>query len=109
MTEIAVRNHDTLSEVLEWSKAMSTGDMLPRQYRGNPANLMFACEYADALGIPRINALTSIHVIDGKPTASAELIASLVRKAGHRVCPINGVWGPAVFISGWFFRTVRRR
>lgn len=85
MTEIAVRNHDTLSEVLEWSKAMATGDMLPRQYRGNPANLMFACEYADALGIPRINALTSIHVIDGKPTASAELIASLVRKAGHKL------------------------
>ena len=24
-------------------------------------------------------------------------------------CPINGVWGPAVFISEWFSRTVRRR
>jgi len=85
MTEIAVRNENTLAEMMEWSKAMSTGDMLPRQYRGNPANLMFACEYADALGIPRINALTSIHVIDGKPTASADLIASLVRKAGHKL------------------------
>ena len=85
MTEIAVRNENTLAEMMEWSKAMSTGDMLPRQYRGNPANLMFACEYADALGIPRINALTSIHVIDGRPTASADLIASLVRKAGHKL------------------------
>lgn len=85
MNEIAVRNENTLAEMMEWSKAMSTGDMLPRQYRGNPANLMFACEYADALGIPRINALTSIHVIDGKPTASADLIASLVRKAGHKL------------------------
>ncbi len=27
----------------------------------------------------------------------------------RRVCLINGVWGPAVFISGWFSRTVRRR
>lgn len=26
-----------------------------------------------------------------------------------RVCPLNGVWGPAVLISEWFFRTVRRR
>lgn len=25
------------------------------------------------------------------------------------VCPLNGVWGPAVLISEWFFRTVRRR
>ena len=85
MTEIAVRTENSLTEMMEWSKAMSTGDILPRQYRGNPANLMFACEYADALGIPRINALTSIHVIDGKPTASADLIASLVRKAGHKL------------------------
>lgn len=84
-TEIELRQQDSLAEKIEWSKAMATGDMLPRQYRGNPANLMFACEYADALGIPRINALTSIHVIDGKPTASADLIASLVRKAGHRL------------------------
>ncbi|NKR60219.1 hypothetical protein GS474_15925 [Rhodococcus hoagii] len=84
-SEIELRQQDSLAEKIEWSKAMSTGDMLPRQYRGNPANLMFACEYADALGIPRINALTSIHVIDGKPTASADLIASLVRKAGHRL------------------------
>lgn len=83
-TDIAVQQ-STLDEKMAWSKAMATGDMLPRQYRGNPANLMFACEYADALGIPRINALTSIHVIDGKPTASADLIASLVRKAGHKM------------------------
>lgn len=26
-----------------------------------------------------------------------------------RDCPINGVWGPAVLISEWFSRTVRRR
>ncbi|GGH99499.1 hypothetical protein ACFFGR_15130 [Arthrobacter liuii] len=26
-----------------------------------------------------------------------------------RDCPINGVWGPAVFISGRFFRTGQRR
>ncbi|WP_228407248.1 hypothetical protein [Leucobacter muris] len=26
-----------------------------------------------------------------------------------RVCPINGVWDPAVFIREWFSRTVRRR
>lgn len=84
-TEIQHRTQDQLVEQMEWSKAMAQGDILPRQYRGNPANLMFACEYADALGIPRINALTSIHVIDGKPTASADLIAGLVRKAGHKL------------------------
>jgi len=27
----------------------------------------------------------------------------------RRVCPINGVWDPAVFIREWFSRTVQRR
>lgn len=69
----------------EWCQMMAGGDMLPRQYREKPANLLYAVEYADQLGIPRINALTSIHVIEGKPSASADLIAALVRKAGHRL------------------------
>jgi hypothetical protein len=30
-------------------------------------------------------AVTSIHVIEGKPTASAQLIGGLVRRAGHKL------------------------
>lgn len=76
---------DTLDQKIQWCEMMAHGDMLPAQYRRKPANLLFAVEYADALGIPRINAITSVHVIDGKPTASSDLIGSLVRKAGHRL------------------------
>lgn len=76
---------DTLDEKARWCQMMADGDMLPRQFRGKPANLLFAIEYADALGIPRVNALTSVHVIEGKPSASADLMASMVRKAGHKL------------------------
>lgn len=75
----------TLPEKMEWARAMATSNLLPRQYQGNPGNLLFAVEYADALGVSRINAITSIHVIEGKPSASADLIASMVRRAGHRL------------------------
>ncbi|NKE10229.1 DEAD/DEAH box helicase [Kocuria sp. CPCC 104605] len=34
---------------------------------------------------------------------------SVLHPLETRVCPLNGVWGPAVLISEWFFRTVRRR
>ena len=37
-----------------------------------------------------------------------DLLGAGVRR-DDRVCPLNGVWGPAVLISEWFFRTVRRR
>ncbi|MGP6175389.1 hypothetical protein [Corynebacterium sp. A21] len=83
-TEIA-RTQDSLTEMVNWSQNMAMGDMLPKQYRGKPANLMFAAEYADSLGISRIHALTSIHVIEGKPSASSDLMAAMVRKAGHKL------------------------
>lgn len=75
----------TLPEKMEWARALATSNLLPRQYQNNPGNLLFAVEYADALGVSRINAITSIHVIEGKPSASADLIASLVRRAGHKL------------------------
>ncbi len=85
MSTELVHTQSALDEKMAWSKALATSDMLPRQFKGSPASLLFACEFADALGIPRINALTSIYVIDGKPTASADLISGLVRKAGHKL------------------------
>lgn len=84
MTTDIVRRDDTTSTI-EMAKLMADSTLLPAAYRKQPANLLFAFEYADTIGIPRINALTSIHVIDGKPTASADLIAALVRRAGHKL------------------------
>lgn len=81
----AARGEGGIAEMIQWSQAMAAGDLLPAQYRRKPANLMFAAEYADALGISRIHVLTSIAVINGRPSPSADLMAAMVRKAGHRL------------------------
>ena len=81
--EIARR--ESTNEKVAWAQALASSTLLPRQYQNNPGNLLFAVEYADALGVSRIHAVTSIHVIDGKPSASADLIGSLVRRAGHKL------------------------
>lgn len=85
--ELAIRQPQTLSlpEKITYAQALADSNLLPAQYRKNPPNLLFAMEYAEALGVATIHALTSIHVIEGKPSASADLIASLVRRAGHRL------------------------
>lgn len=84
-TDLTVPARASLPEKMTYAKAMAGSSLLPRHYQGNPANLLFALEYADALGVSPINAITSIFVIDGKPTASADLIAGLVRRAGHKL------------------------
>jgi hypothetical protein len=85
MSEIVRVEGNTLTTKMQYAQAMAGSSLLPGDYRGKPANLLFALEYADALGVSPIHAITSIHVISGKPSASADLIASLVRRAGHKL------------------------
>lgn len=75
----------SLPEQVEFSRVLAASKLLPPDYRGNPANVLFAIQYAEALGVAPIHAITSIHVISGKPSASADLIAGLVRRAGHKL------------------------
>lgn len=74
-----------LEEKKKWSTALSGSNLLPDAYQQAPANLLLAAEYADTLGVPRMAALTGIHVIKGKPSMSADLMLALVRRAGHRI------------------------
>lgn len=67
--------------------ALSLADArtLPGELRGSVADVLLRIEYGIAVGIPPISALSAIHVVDGKPTASAGLMSALIRGAGHRL------------------------
>lgn len=84
-TEVAINPPTSLESKMRYAQALASSNLLPKQYQRQPANLLFALEYADALGVSPIHAITSIHVIEGKPSASADLIAALIRKAGHKL------------------------
>lgn len=86
-TELAVRNGSSgsIDAKLRYAQALADSNLLPPAYRRNPANVLLAVELGEALGIPPIQAINGIHVIDGKPSASADLIGSLVRRAGHKL------------------------
>lgn len=82
-------NELTLTDQVTLAKTMADSTMLPRHMQRNPANLLWAAQYAQSLGVHPMTAITGIHVIDGRPTASADLIAALIRRAGHKL----RVWG----------------
>lgn len=98
MTELTVHS-PTVGDKIEWARTIAPSGLLPKAYQRNPANLFLAAEYADALGIERINALTSIHVIEGRPSMSADLMVALARRAGHKVrVQVKGEAAKAVLI-----------
>jgi len=73
----------TVNDQLALARELAASQLLPKQYQRNPANLLYAIQYAEAIAVHPIAAVTGIHVIEGKPTASAQLIGGLVRRAGH--------------------------
>lgn len=76
---------ETIQSQMAMAKALASSNLVPRDFRGQPANILLAINLGASLGIEPAVALTEIQVIDGKPTLSAHLQAALVRRAGHRL------------------------
>lgn len=86
-TELEVHREpqSTLAYQIEQARTLAAAPLLPAEYRNQPANVLIAMNLGQAMGLSPAESLYRIAVIKGKPTASAELIASNVRKAGHRL------------------------
>ncbi|MFI9553675.1 hypothetical protein [Nonomuraea endophytica] len=80
----AIRN-TSLAERIEYSQQLAFANLLPPQYFKQPANVLWAIEFGESIGVDAITAITEVHVIKGKPSSSAGLVSALVRKAGHRM------------------------
>lgn len=86
------------------SAIAQAGDLLPRSlWVGNqpsPAKVLLLAETGSMLGLHPMAALQSIHIIEGKPTLSANLLAALVRRAGHRLrVTTSGAWADGSFVA----------
>ena len=84
--ELTVRTeHGGLMEQVHYARYAAEARMLPDAYRGKPADILIAIGLGQSMGLSPAESLYRISVIKGKPTASAELIAANVRKAGHKL------------------------
>jgi hypothetical protein len=77
--------HMSPREAWEFCASLAETPLLPDAYRRQPASVLWAMEYGRALGLDVVTTITTIHVIKGKPTQSADLMLGRARSAGHRV------------------------
>lgn len=66
------------------STDLAGSNLVPSALRGKPADVALIILTGREVGLPPIMALSHIHVIDAKPTLSAETMRALVIRAGHR-------------------------
>lgn len=85
MSEIVKQESQQLSmqDQVQFAQLVTEGSMVPKDYQNQPANALIAIGLGQSMGLSPAESLYRISVIQGKPTASAELIASNIRKAGH--------------------------
>jgi hypothetical protein len=70
---------------MDYARAVAVSSLLPTEYRNKPENVLIAMGLGQSMGLSPAESLYRISVIQGKPTANAELIAASVRKAGHKL------------------------
>ena len=85
-TSIEVARPLTPAEV-SWKTAVRIANtpFVPTAFRGKPESVFAAVLYGEELGLGPMQSLNSIHVIEGKPSMSPELMRGLVARAGHRI------------------------
>jgi hypothetical protein len=72
----------TLAQI---ANTIGNTEFVPKGLRGNKPAIMACLLYGRDQGIPAMIALTEIAVVDGRPTMSANLMASKARANGHRI------------------------
>mgnify|MGYP004468826161 CR=1 FL=1 len=68
---------------LQHAQAVAQSTLIPDGYRGQPANVLWAMDLADALDIPFPQVMQTMVVMRGRMTMSADIMAAVVRRAGH--------------------------
>lgn len=70
---------------LQHAQAVAKSDLIPESYRDQYANVLWAMDLADALGIPFPQVMQTMVVAGDRMTMSADLMAAVVRRAGHKL------------------------
>lgn len=88
-------------EALRFSELLANSDLVPRDFKGKPANVMVAVQWGAEIGLGPLQALQGIAVVNGRPTIWGDAALALVR--GHPACVSvrEGVDGDGDARTGW--------
>ncbi len=64
-------------ELLEFAELAAKSDLVPKDYRGKPANIVLAVQWGGELGVAPLQALQGIAVINGRASVWGDLMLAL--------------------------------
>lgn len=70
-----------LKEALELAKMMSESELMPKDFRGKPGNVLVAVQMGAEIGLKPMAALQNIAVINGRPSLWGDALWALIKSS----------------------------
>lgn len=72
-----------VGQALAYAQELSKSELLPAIYKGKPQNILIAMMWSKSIGMPTIQGLNSIAVINGRPSLYGDALKALVMSSGQ--------------------------
>jgi hypothetical protein len=97
----AVLAPSNYQEARDFAQMMAASDLVPRDFKGKPGNVLVAMQWGAEIGLGPLQAVQNIAVINGRPAVWGDAALALVR--GHPACESvrEGVEGEGDARHGW--------
>lgn len=76
---------DVIPKAMELAKTLSNTEFVPSALRNKPAAVLAAILTGREIGVGPMASLAKIHVIEGRPALSAEMMRAIVLSHGHEI------------------------
>lgn len=72
----------TLEEAMKYAEIIAKSDLVPKDYKGNPGNVLIAIQWGNEVGLKPLQALQNIAVVNGRPSLYGDAPLALVMDSG---------------------------
>lgn len=74
----------SLDEAMKYAEVIASSDIVPQDYKGKPGNVLIAMQMGIELGLPALQAIQNIAVVNGRPAVYGDSLMAIARS--HPTC-----------------------